>query len=241
MTPSPMTPNEEKMPVSFWDRQSARLAAVLVGAAVAAGLCAFAVFGSLRSSPPTVDFTKTAGPVPLTLQTVAAIGYGVHPTWVSYLVKDSSGHWIHSTIWQLPADRQINVTIYEYDSGGALRNAVWGGVTGTLGGSASVNGKPETVFDPGAGNGIAHTFNVPELGINVPLYGISSDAKNPCSTAPCDTSFDHNTITFSFHTPKAAGQYRWQCFVPCGLSYLYGNGGPMASVGYMGGFLKVVA
>ena len=45
---------------------------------------------------------------------------------------------------------------------------------------------------------------------------------------------------FSFVTP-GVGQYRWQCFVPCGLGYLYGNGGPMSTLGYMGGFLKVVA
>ena len=226
--------------MSFWERQSVRIGAVMAVAAGVVGLCAFAVFAYLRSSPPTVDFTKSAGPVNLVVQTVASIGTGVHPTWVSYLVQDADGHWVHSTLWQLPADRQINVTVYEYDSGGALRNPVWGGVTGTEGGVATVNGKTESVFDPNVGNGIAHTFNVPELGLNVPLYGISSDAKNPCSVAPCDTSFDHNTIKFSFHTPPGAGNYRWQCFVPCGLSYLYGNGGPMSTVGYMGGFLKVV-
>jgi hypothetical protein len=29
--------------------------------------------------------------------------------------------------------------------------------------------------------------------------------------------------------------------VPCGLGFLYGNGGPMSTLGYMGGFMKVVA
>jgi hypothetical protein len=226
--------------MKLWERQAVRIAAVLLGVAAVFGLCAFAVAAYLRSSPPTVDFTKSSGPVDLTLQTVAAIGYGTHPTWVSYLVQDPSGKWIHSTLWQLPADRQINVTIYEYDSGGNLRNAVWGGVTGTIGDTVSVNSKPVSVFDPSAGNGIAHTFNVPDLGINVPLYGISADAKNPCSVAPCQTSSDHNTITFSFRTPSSPGNYRWQCFVPCGLAFLYGNGGPMSTVGYMGGFLQVV-
>jgi hypothetical protein len=205
------------------------------------GLGAFTVAGYLRSSPPEVDLSGGAGPVKLIVQTVGSIGYGTHPTWVSYLVQDAHGKWIHSTLWKLPANREIDVTIYQYDSGGALRNPVWGGVTGTTGGDVLVNGKPESVFDPNAGNGIAHTFNVPELGINVPLYGISSDAKNPCSVAPCTTDFDHNTISFSFETPKSPGEYRWQCFVPCGLAYLYGNGGPMSTVGYMGGFLDVVA
>jgi len=96
------------------------------------------------------------------------------------------------------------------------------------------------VIDSNTGNGVGHTFSIPTLGINVPLLGISSSAKNPCGAAPCTTGYDHNVITFSFVTP-GPGQYPWQCFVPCGLGYLYGNGGPMQTVGYMGGFLRVEA
>jgi len=29
--------------------------------------------------------------------------------------------------------------------------------------------------------------------------------------------------------------------VPCALGFLYGNGGPMQTVGWMDGFMKVVA
>jgi hypothetical protein len=224
----------------MFESQASRLVAVLAGAAAVIGLCVFTVFGFLRSSPPTVNLVTSSGPVNLTVQTVGAIGFGPHPTWVSYLVRDPSGKWIHSTIWQLPANRQINMTVYEYDSGGALRNSVWGGVTGTTGGTATLNGKPETIFNPATGNGIAHTFNVPDLGINVPFYGVSSTATNACSAAPCTFASAHNIIKFSFRTPAGPGEYRWQCFVPCGLSYLDGNGGPMSQIGYMGGFLKVV-
>ncbi len=226
--------------MKMFEKPLTRGLAVLAVAGVLAGVCLWGIFGFLRSSVPTVDFSKTAGPVNLRVQTVAALGFGPHPTWVSYLVKDPAGAWVHSTIWQLPADRQINVTVEEYDSGGALRNNLWGGITGTLDSQAAINGQSTAVVDPSAGNGIAHTFNVPDLGLNVPLYGISSKAKNPCSAAPCSTSSDHNTITFSFHTPPGAGNYRWQCFIPCGLSYLYGNGGPMGAIGFMSGFLKVV-
>ena len=41
------------------------------------------------------------------------------------------------------------------------------------------------------------------------------------------------------HTP-GKGLYRWQCFVPCAAGFIQGFGGPMQTVGYMGGFLKVV-
>ena len=47
-------------------------------------------------------------------------------------------------------------------------------------------------------------------------------------------------IRFSFTTP-GPGNYRWQCFVPCGAGWLFGNGGGMSQLGYMGGFMKVVA
>jgi hypothetical protein len=226
--------------MTVFERPMARLAAVLAAAAAVVGLCVFVVAGYMRSSPPWVDFSRSSGPVDLTVQTVGSTGFGSHPTWVSYLVRNTSGQWVHSTLWQLPAGRLINMTVDEYDSGGALRNSVWGGVTGTVGGTATLDGKTASVFNPSTGNGIAHTFNVPDLGINVPLYGISATAKNPCSAAPCSLTNDHETIKFSFRTPPGVGDYRWQCFVPCGLAFLYGNGGPMSTVGYMSGFLKVV-
>jgi hypothetical protein len=47
-----------------------------------------------------------------------------------------------------------------------------------------------------------------------------------------------NVITFSFRTGKP-GVYRWQCFVPCGAGTLFGNGGPMQTLGYMVGLIVV--
>jgi len=47
-----------------------------------------------------------------------------------------------------------------------------------------------------------------------------------------------NVITFSFKT-KGPGIYHWQCFVPCAAGTVYGNGGPMQTLGYMGGELIV--
>ena len=48
----------------------------------------------------------------------------------------------------------------------------------------------------------------------------------------------HHTITFTFRTGKP-GHYRWQCFVPCAAGTIFGNGGPMSTLGYMGGQLIV--
>ena len=218
-----------------------RLAIVLMLFAVAVGLVVFTAMAFLRSNPPTVDFAQghQAGqPVDLTIQTVGAVGSGVHPSWVSYLVKAPDGQWVHTTLWQLPADTKINVTIYEYDSGSPLRNPEIGHVVAPS--DATLNGKSYSLVDSYQNNGVAHTFSIPTLGINVPLPGVNGNAKNFCGTAPCQLSSIHNTIRFSLTTP-ASGNYPWQCFVPCGLGWLYGNGGPMQTIGYMDGFLEVVS
>jgi hypothetical protein len=227
--------------------RTGRLATAAFVFAIGVGLIVFLVAAFLRSSPPTVDFTggHTPGkPVDMTLQTVGSIGFGAHPTWVSYLTQAPDGQWVHTTLWDLPAHTRINVTIDQYDGGGPLRNQVMGLVQNTIGNDMSVNGKMMSLVDSNAStksipNGVAHTFTIPTLGINVPLVANSNSA-NLCAVAPCTFSSPHNIIKFSFTTP-GPGEYPWQCFLPCGLGFLYGNGGPMQSIGYMDGFLKVVA
>lgn len=223
--------------------RSGRVAIVAALLALAAGLAVFTAMAFLRTSPPTVDFTsghQAGRPVDITLQTVGTIGFGIHPTWVSYLTQDPSGKWIHTTLWDVPAHTRVNMTLLQYDSGSPLRNQFLGHVTGTIGGTMMLNGRVTSLVDSNSGNGVGHTFTIPNLGLNVPLYGVSSNSKNICSAAPCSPSSVHNTVKFSFMSP-GPGQYPWQCFIPCGLGFLYGNGGPMQTIGYMDGFMKVVA
>lgn len=224
--------------------RSGRIAVLGALFGLAVGLVLFTAMAYLRSSPPTLNFTaghESGKPVDLTIQTVGSIGFGTHPTWVSYLTQAPDGKWVHTTLWDLPAHTQVNVTDWEYDSGSPLRNQFLGHVTGTIGGTMSINGKVTSIVDSNAGYGVAHTFTIPTLGVDVPLAGVNSNASNVCSVAPCNPAKSiHNIIKFSFMTP-GPGQYPWQCFLPCGLGFLYGTGGPMQSVGYMDGFLKVVA
>jgi hypothetical protein len=98
-----------------------------------------------------------------------------------------------------------------------------------------LNGKTVNSIDPDTAS---HVFAIPQMGVSVPLYGISATAKNPCSNAPCSLSQDHSTTTFTIRTP-GPGLYRWQCFVPCAAGFIQGWGGPMQTVGYMDGFIKV--
>ncbi len=215
---------------------------IAIGAFVVAALGVMFAVLALAKEPPTVDYTaghQAGQPVDVTLQAVGAYGSAPHPTWVSYLTRSPQGNWVHTTLWQVPAHTRIDVTIYNYDSGSPLRNQQLGLVTGTVGHVAFLNGKSFHLINSNAGNGVGHTFSIPTLGINVPLYGNNGNA-DLCGVAPCSPKSPNQVIKFSFTSP-GPGQYPWQCFVPCALGFLFGNGGPMQTLGYMGGFMKVVS
>jgi hypothetical protein len=216
-----------------------KLLAVSVAVAVVATLIALYVALWAKDFPRTVAAAATSagGGVDLTLETVAAVGKKLstqHPDWVSYLVR-SNGRWVRSTVFNVPANSVVHVTIYQFDTPTGLRNPFLSQVQGTLGDTATLDAKSFRSIPP---EEASHTFAVPELGVFVPLAGVPEEAKNQCEEAPCELAMAHRTITFSFRT-GAPGRYRWQCFVPCAAGWLLGNGGPMQTVGYMDGFIDV--
>lgn len=191
----------------------------------------------LVNVPGSVAATTTAAGPQLYLATVATAEQSdPHNTWVSYYGVDAnSGNWQHKTTFVLPANTVVHFTIYQYDTPTGLRNPLFSQPAGTVG-PVLIDGKPTSVVDPTTP---AHTFAIPQIGLSVPLPGAPMNAKNLCAQAPCSLSQAHVTVSFSFRTP-GKGLYRWQCFVPCGAGFIQGNGGPMQTVGYMGGFIKVV-
>jgi len=167
------------------------------------------------------------------LEVVAAVGGALewprpndpHPDWVGYLP---------TTIIHVPANSVVNMQIDQEDGASGMRNPFWGKVFGTEGGNMHVKsfddkGNPveadTATIDPTMA---AHTFAIPDLGVFVPLPGVNANA--PANSA--------NVITFSFKT-HGRGIYHWQCFVPCGAKTVFGNGGPMQTLGYMTGELVV--
>jgi hypothetical protein len=205
---------------------------VLIGLYVADWATSFPKTVAAASVP------ANSGGASLTLETVASIGPKLspgHPTWVSYLVR-SNGQWLHSTDYTVPANSLVHITIYQFDSPTGLRNPFLSQVQGTEGGTAVIDGKTVNAIEP---EEASHTFAIPELGVFVPLPGVPEESKHPCEEAPCELSSDHRTISFTFRTGKK-GRYRWQCFVPCGAGFLFGNGGPMQTLGWMDGFINVV-
>jgi hypothetical protein len=184
-----------------------------------------------------VPASSGAHSVDLTLQTVAAVGSKLSPNknWVSYLVREK-GVWHRSTVWTLPANTLVHVTVYNFDGKSGLRNPFLAQARGVVGGSFAIDGKATSAIEP---DDASHTFAIPTMGVIVPIEGVDDDAPHQCDYAPCPMSNAHETITFTFRTGKK-GHYRWQCFVPCAAGFVYGFGGPMQTVGYMDGYVNVV-
>jgi len=218
------------------------VAAVLAAGGVLIGLYVSKLTVDQGSASYTVPVSTQNGQkvVDLTIQTDAAVGPSTspaHPDYVSYLIRDTQGKWVRRTVWNLPSNATIHVTIYNFDGDSGLRNPLFARVQGVDGNAYLLDGKTRTSWiNP---NDASHTFAVPSFGIVVPLPGVADNAKNQCGYGPCSLSMAHHTVQFTFHTTKP-GHYRWQCFVPCAAGWIDGFGGPMQTIGYMDGFLNVI-
>jgi hypothetical protein len=225
-----------------------------VGAVVVGGLvvgAAAVVLHSAPVTPPTLvaKVTGTTSAIPgvtttasLDLATYpdsAAItwrrsagGVGPHPDWVSYGP---------TTVLQVPAHALITVTINQYDTAETIPNPFLSEVHGTVGGTATIDGKTVTGIPA---DQVGHTFtihNFPSsqqdpLFVSVALPGVADDAP-PAPGDPHGYPKPH-VITFQFVTGRP-GTYAWNCEFPCGENYA-SFGGPMSAYGYMAGTLKVV-
>ncbi len=124
----------------------------------------------------------------------------------------------------VPAHSLVTITIRNYDLGDTpLPNgSPFTSVQGTFGGVASANGRVYTTL---AAEKIAHTFTLPQLGINVPVPGDAVAGK------------PYVEVSFTIRT-GAAGSYYFRCMDPCGIGSI-GWEGPMVTPGYMLGTLTV--
>jgi hypothetical protein len=222
-----------------------RIATLFVALAAVVAVAIFIVVHYLLAGPPVEDFTTVAkaGQVDVTMQTAAQTTVTDRPTWVTYFIKNpQNGAWDHTTLFKVPANTLVNVTILGFDGCTPLRNQFFGQVTGTIGGVMYVNGKPVSTLNSWQVCSVQHTFAIPGLGLNVPVASVTSlkENQNLCTTSPC-TSGPHTVVTFSFRTPSRPGTFMWQCRIPCGLAYLYGFGGPMQTLGYMTGSMEVAS
>jgi hypothetical protein len=243
----------------------ARVATLLVAfAAVVAG-AVFVVFhyiGGTGGTLPTVNYAPTAsgGQVNVVLQEDPQNTVSSRPDWVSYFVMKPNGSpsdrdaWVHTTMFSVPANTRVNMTIYGYDGCTPLRNNYWSEIQGTTGGTVNVQqflkgralgpARDTSLIDSWATCSVGHSFAIPGLHVFVPVLTPTAAVFNKytCGTSPCIPSDGSYSVEkFSFRTPDHTGSFRWQCFVPCGGGFLDGNGGPMQTLGYMTGFVQVVS
>ena len=207
----------------------ARIVTLLVAfAAVVAG-AVFIVVHYLGSSLQVVNFAPEAsgGVVNVVLQEDPQNTVTSRPDWVSYFVQDpKTKAWVHTTLFQVPSNTRVNMTILGYDGCTPLRNNYWSKVQGTLGNSMTVQqfktvGKPlgvprrYSVLNSWSNCSVGHTFAIPSLHVFVPVASPVTALFNTvaCTTSPC-TAGPHSMVKFSFMTPKTTGTFRWQCFVP---------------------------
>ena len=134
----------------------------------------------------------------------------------------------------LPAHRLVQLTIFSYDtptSGVSSQDAKVGGTVGGVmsfyNGTLATGMANETMaqmMSIGKNvttvpvDSVAHTFSVPQLGINVPVVGGSTEIAY--------LMFDQT------------GTFTWLCLTPCGFGS-DGSGGAMSTAGWMTGQLTV--
>ena len=234
-----------------------RVVTLLVAFAAVVVVAVYVVVHYMVGTLPTVDYTHAAsgGQVNVVLQEDPQNNSSSRPDWVSYYTMKpganptSQASWVHTTLFSVPANTRVNLTILGYDGCTPPRNNYWSQVQGTIGNVIAFQqfrdpGKPQgAVHVTPTLNGwshcaVGHTFAIPSLHLFVPV-GSPDASASLCSSSPC-VSGPYTLEKFSFRTPSHGGEFRWQCFVPCGGGFIDGNGGPMQTLGYMAGQMTVV-
>ena len=236
----------------------ARAAGLIVAFLVVVGLGAFAAVYYMggQSQLQTVHYAASGGQVNVMLQEDPQNDSSSKPDWVSYYVQDpTSKQWVHTTLFSVPANTTVNVTIYGYDGCTPARNNFYSMVQGTAGGTVNLaqydqHGKQiaaptnTSLINTWSDCNVGHSFAIPDLGLYVPVASPNAQlsANNLCSDSPCEPEGNPYALEkFSFKAPAGNGVYRWQCIVPCGGGYLDGFSGPMQTMGYMMGEMDVVS
>lgn len=144
-----------------------------------------------------------------------------------FFVLGSNGLESSTASISLPAHRQIQLTIVSYDMPTLGSINQQGKVTGTIGGAVYlVNGTRASYgnvtwgmnVSSVPGSILAHTFSIPQLGINIPVVG--------GSTVIADLNLE------------LTGTFAWICLTPCGMG-VDGMRGAMSQSGWMEGQITV--
>ena len=176
-----------------------------------------------------------------TIETVAAVGPQLspaHPDYVSYLIRDTQGQWLRDTVWQLPANATVHVTIYNFDGASGLRNPYLArpqGVDGNV-----MHGRRQDARRRSTRTTRRTRSRFRAYGLDRRRFPASPTTRRTRAAtrrARCRSTTGRSS---SRSTParRATTGGSASCRAPRAGSY--GFGGPMQTIGYMDGFLDVV-
>ena len=202
-------------------------ALALAGFALASATPHQAALNCVRTSATTCSLKLST--FPDSLEGVHGKTGGPHPDWVTYSNDNI----------EVPAHTTVDVTIDQYDSGGSLNNSFFDRVRGTVGGTATIDGKTVSQVDP---NNVGHTFTLRGIPGNGSLLFVNVPLPADSNTAPVTIGEGSYTkpvvVQFAFKT-GSKGVYEWNCEFPCGGSREGQFGFAMSTFGYMSGTLTV--
>jgi hypothetical protein len=125
-----------------------RVGTLLVAFLAVVGGAIFVIIHFFLAGPPVITAAGSASQVNLVLQEDPQNTVTSKPDWVSYFIQDpSSKKWVHTTLFKVPAGATVNVTVFGYDGCTPLRNPFWGRVTGTVGGTETIDGQTVRAVD----------------------------------------------------------------------------------------------
>jgi len=155
---------------------------------------------------------------------------GSHPSWVTY----SNDNVI------VPANSTIDMTIDQYDPDGSLDDTIFDQVTGTIGDTATIDGKTVSRLDD---EDLGHTFTLRGIpGSGTDLYvSVPLPADNNSDDSVVLSGMNYNkpiVVQFSFKT-GSKGIYEFNCEFPCGGARKGHFGEAMSTFGYMSGTFTV--
>lgn len=172
--------------------------------------------------------TQQTGPFRLTLMEIMDTAWNSSVAQPQFFVLGTNGLQPAVNI-QLPVHTLIQVTIISYDTPTASSTDSQGNVTGTVGGTVYlINGTSAMGTDVSQhwsqnvtsvpGSILAHTFTIPQLGINIPVVG-------------GDTEIAYLYL-------NQTGTFQWICLPACGFGQM-GMLGAMSKPGWMEGQVTV--
>ncbi|HEV2137723.1 MAG TPA: hypothetical protein VGR53_02675 [Nitrososphaerales archaeon] len=203
------------------------IAILIIVAALGVGI-GWGIGTTVSPSGPTKSGQQSNGAFRLTLIEPMNTGWNATTAQPKIFVVGQGGLSSSANI-SLPVRTLIQLTIVSYDTPTGGSTDQQGKVNGTQGENvylingttASMSSMPEqwgknVTSVPGAS--LAHTFSIPQIGVNIPVVGGDTE------------------IAYLYFTKT--GTFTWFCLTPCGFGP-DGSGGAMSAPGWMTGVVTV--